>query len=207
MGPTIQHILFDADGVIQQARQHWQPAFQVALRLDDELQARAVLDDVFAAETESLESEGGFAERLHRVLARWGRAGLAPQALNVMHDIEVHHDVMQVVQAVRRSGIPCHVASNQQSSRARHMSEGLNYRSLFDAEFYSCVVGASKPKVGYFEKVVARLGCPASSVLFFDDRLENVEAAQQAGLAAALFYGADGAAALKLQLASFGVSI
>jgi putative hydrolase of the HAD superfamily len=124
-----------------------------------------------------------------------------------MHDIEVHHEVMQVVQAVRRSGIPCHIASNQQSSRARHMSEGLNYRSLFDAEFYSCVVGAAKPKAGYFQKVVAKLGCPAGSVLFFDDRLENVKAAQQEGLAAALFYGADGAAALERQLASFGVAV
>lgn len=207
MGPTIQHILFDADGVVQQARQHWQPAFQVALRLDDESHARVVLDEVFAAEIESLESEGGFAERLENVLARWGRAALVREALDVMHDIEVHHEVMQVVQAVRRSGIPCHIASNQQSSRARHMSEGLNYKALFDAEFYSCVVGAAKPKAGYFEKVVAELGCPASSVLFFDDRLENVEAAQQAGLVASLFFGTDGAAALKRRLASFGVAL
>lgn len=204
---AIENILFDADGVLQQATQHWQTAFQVALRLKDESQARAVLEDVLAAETEVLESNGGFAERLEVVLAKWERPNLVVEALNVMHAIEVHQDVMQVVQAVRHSGIRCHIASNQQTSRAKHMSEGLNYKSLFDTEFYSCFVGAAKPKASYFERVIAKLGCHAGTVLFFDDRVENVKAAKQAGLTAAVFYGADGAGALKRQLASFGVSV
>lgn len=203
---AIENILFDADGVLQHATQHWQPAFQAVLNLTDEWQAKAVLEDVFSAETEVLESDGGFAERLEAVLAKWERPGLVLEALNVMHAIEVHQDVMQVVQAVRRSGTPCHIASNQQTSRARHMSQGLNYKSLFDTEFYSCLVGVAKPKISFFEKVVAVLGCNPSSVLFFDDRIENVEAAKQAGLNAAVFYGTDGAIALKRQLASFGVS-
>jgi putative hydrolase of the HAD superfamily len=204
---AIENILFDADGVLQQAAQHWQPAFQAALRLKDESQAKAFLEDVFAAETEVLESDGGFAERLAEVLAKWERPGLDREALNVMHAIEVNQDVMQVVQAVRRLGIRCHLASNQQTSRAEHMSERLNYKSLFDTEFYSCFVGVAKPRVSYFEKVVAKLGCRASAVLFFDDRAENVEAAKQAGLSAAVCYGSDGAASLKRQLASFGVLV
>jgi putative hydrolase of the HAD superfamily len=204
---AIEHILFDADGVLQHAAQHWQQAFQAVLRLKDESQARALLEDIFAAETEALESDGGFAELLEELLEKWERPGFALEALNVMHAIEVQQDVMQVVQAVRHSGIPCHIASNQQTSRARHMSEGLNYRSLFDTEFYSCFVGAAKPKISYFEKVIAALGCNPSSVLFFDDRIENVEAAKQAGLNAAVFYGPDGAPALKRQLASFGVLV
>jgi putative hydrolase of the HAD superfamily len=204
---AIENILFDADGVLQQATQHWQPAFQAALLLKDEAQARAVLEDVFAAETEVLESDGCFTDRLVKVLTKWERPGLVLEALSVMHAIEVHQDVMQVVQAVRRSGIQCHIASNQQTSRAKHMSEELNYRSLFDTEFYSCFVGAAKPKANYFERVVVKLGCHAGEVLFLDDRDENVEAAKRAGLNAVVCYGADGAAALKRQLASFGVLV
>ena len=85
------------------------------------------------------------------------------------------------------------------------MSESLNYRSLFDTEFYSCFVGAAKPKAAFFEKVVAQLGCDASGVLFLDDRAENVEGAKQAGLNAAVFFGSEGPIALRRQLASFGV--
>jgi len=204
---AIKHILFDADGVLQYATRHWQPALQSVLNLDNESQAKAFVQDVFAAETEVLESESGFIVRLEAVLAKWGRPGLLSETLAVLHSIEVHHDVMQTVQAIRRSGIRCHIASNQQTLRARHMSEGLNYRSLFDTEFYSCFVGAAKPKTKFFDKVVAQLDCEAGAVLFLDDRAENVESAKQAGLNAEVFFGADGALSLQRQLASFGVFV
>ncbi|WP_431095684.1 HAD family hydrolase [Polaromonas aquatica] len=204
---AIENILFDADGVLQYATRHWQPALQSILKLEDETQAKAVLADVFEAETEVLEAEGGFAERLDAVLSKWGRSGFLSEALSVIHAIEIHQDVMQSVQSIRRSGIRCHVGSNQQTSRAKHMSEGLNYRSLFDTEFYSCVVGVAKPKVAFFEKVVAQLGCDASAVLFLDDRAENVKAAKQAGLNAMVFFGSNGASELQRQLAGFGVIV
>ena len=204
---AIENILFDADGVLQYATRHWQPALQSVLKLENEAQARSFVDDVFEAETAVLESEGGFIELLEAVLAKWGRSGFLPQALEVLHAIEVHQDVMQTVQAVRRLGVGCHIGSNQQSFRARHMSEELGYGLLFDTEFYSCFVGSAKPKVSFFEKVVAQLGCDASAVLFLDDRAENVEAAKQAGLNAMVYFGSNGAAALRRQLADFGVVV
>ncbi len=202
---TLHHILFDADGVLQCATQHWQPALQSVLGLDDESHAQAVVADIFAAETKVLECEGGFVERLEAVLVKWGRAGLLAETLKVLHAIDVHDDVMQTVQAVRRAGIGCHIASNQQTLRARHMSEGLNYRALFDSEFYSCFVGAAKPRPAFFHMVLARLGCDPREVLFLDGRPENVEAARQAGLNAVVFLGADGALSLRRQLGNFGV--
>jgi putative hydrolase of the HAD superfamily len=202
---TIENILFDADGVLQYPTRHWQPALQSVLMLRDEAQAKAIVDDIFAAEIEVLESTTGFAEKLEAVLAKWDRASFLTQTLNVLHAIEVNHDVMQTVQAVRRSGIRCHIGSNQQALRARYMSEGLNYRLQFDSEFYSCFVGSAKPQAKFFEKVIAQIGCEASAVLFLDDRAENVEAAKQAGLNALVCFGADGAASLRRQLAGLGV--
>lgn len=79
------------------------------------------------------------------MLSKWGRSGLLNEALAVLHSVELHHDVMQTVQAIRRLGIRFHIASNQQALRAKHMSEGLNYGSLFDSEFYSCFIGSAKP--------------------------------------------------------------
>ena len=45
------------------------------------------------------------------------------------------------------------------------MSAEQNDKTLFDTEFYACGVGAAKPKVEFFDKVVAQLGCDASAVL------------------------------------------
>ena len=201
----INHILFDADGVLQYPTVHWQPALKSILRLEDDAQADAVLKDVFEAETEVLESPTGFIERLEARLAKWNRAAQVVETLNALHAIEVHADVMQTVQALRRAGFGCHVASNQQALRAKHMSEALNYKALFDREFYSCRLGAAKPKLEFFEKAIAELGCDANNVLFLDDRAENVEAAKRAGLNAMVFFGVDGAHALQRQLAGFGV--
>jgi len=202
---TIENILFDADGVLQYAAAHWQPALQSVLQLEDEVQAEAVLTDILEAESEVLELPTGFLERLGTRLAKWNRASLISETLNALHAIEVHADVMETVQALRRAGFRCHVGSNQQALRAKHMSESLNYRDLFDSEFYSCFMGAAKPKLEFFEKAVAKLGCNANEVLFLDDRVENVEAAKLAGLNATVFFGADGARSLQRQLASFGV--
>ena len=203
----IKHILFDADGVLQYAKRHWQPALQSVLTLDDESQARAVVEDILEAETEVLQSATGFIERLEVKLANWGRSKFVLETLNVLHDIEIYVDIMQTVQAIRRSGIRCHIGSNQQSLRARHMSTTLNYKLLFDSEHHSCFIGAAKPQAAFFEKVIARLGCDASAVLFLDDRLENVEAAKQAGINAIVFFGADGASSLERSLADFGVFV
>lgn len=204
---SIENILFDADGVLQYPTRHWQPALQSVLTLEDESQAKALVEDILEAEAEVLESATGFVERLEAKLAKWGRASFLAETLNVLHAIEIHQDVMQTVQAVRRLGIPCHVGSNQQALRARHMSEGLNYRLLFDREFYSCFVGAAKPRVAFFEAVIAQLGCDASAILLLDDRAENVEAAKQAGLNAMLYFGRDGAASLRRQLSRLGILV
>jgi len=204
---AIENILFDADGVLQYPTVHWKPALKSVLELEDETQVEAVLNDILEAETEVLESPTGFMERLEATLAKWSRSTLVSATLNALHAIEVHADVMQTVQALRRAGFRCHVGSNQQALRAKHMSEVLNYRSLFDSEFYSCFLGAAKPRPEFFEKTIAELGCNASAVLFLDDRAENVEAAKRAGLNAKVFFGTDGAVSLQRRLAGFGVLV
>ena len=58
-------------------------------------------------------------------------------------------EVMRIVLSLQHAGVLCHIASNQQASRARHMSEVLNYRTLFTREFYSCALGVAKPDIDH----------------------------------------------------------
>jgi FMN phosphatase YigB (HAD superfamily) len=46
-----------------------------------------------------------------------------------------------------------------------------------------------KPDPEFFSKLVRKSGQPAESLLFFDDLVENVAAARQAGLEAVVFDG------------------
>ena len=60
----------------------------------------------------------------------------------------------------------------------------------FDRRFYSCRLALAKPDPAVYEAVLDDLGATPRSVLFIDDRAENVLAARAAGLQAVRFRSA-----------------
>ncbi|TAK43784.1 MAG: HAD family hydrolase [Betaproteobacteria bacterium] len=202
---SIEAVLFDADGVVQRPSVWWRQAFARLLGTTDAVRLDAFVRDFDSAERPALSVSTGFEDALASVLERWNRAGQLHEVLQILTTIEIYDDVLDAVQALRHSGMPCHLATNQQAHRARHMSEVMAYRELFDREFYSCHVGAAKPEVAYFSTILRELDLPGRSVLFLDDREENVAAANHAGLRAAVYDGSDGATALRRVLLDFGL--
>lgn len=74
----------------------------------------------------------------------------------------------------------------------------MGLESHFDHKFASHLIGLVKPDVNSYEYVINALGVDASSILFFDDNLINVEAAQTVGMQAEHVVGIDAlTAALK----------
>ena len=202
---AIAAILFDADGVIQRTRGHWRERFQQMLGRDADLEA--FVAEVFAAEKPCLTGAEDFPSRLAGLLARWGSDATVEQALAVWTDIEVNHEMIDRIATLRLSGFACHLASNQFAHRARYMSTELDYRSVFDREFYSCRVGHAKPDEGYFEHILSELQLPGDRVVFIDDIEPNVAAARRVGLRAIHFPANAGAAALAAHLAPHGITV
>ncbi len=207
-GPkTPTAVLFDADGVIQRA-----PA-DIHMRLTMALGAtpanrEACMADYFAAEAPCL-TGADFAEALKPVMAKWKLTGDPAVVLAVWHEIEVDHSILETIGALRRSGVYCALASNQQSHRAGHMSDQLAYHEVFDREFYSCHLGHMKPSPDYFHEIVRLAGLDPGRTLFIDDRIDNVEAARQAGLRAAQFVLGEigaGAEPMRRLLTSYGLA-
>ncbi|MBI5580626.1 MAG: HAD-IA family hydrolase [Deltaproteobacteria bacterium] len=203
---TIEAILFDADGVLQRPAVPWRQAFERLLGFDA-MSLDTFMRDLRAAEFPALCAPAGFEDELAAVLDRWNCAERLTDTLRVLTAIEVYDDVMEAVQALRYCGVACHLASNQQSHRARHMSEGMGYRSLFDGEFYSCYLGVAKPDVEYFAAILRGLGLPGRSVLFLDDVEANVAAAREVGLSAVVYDGASGVSELRRLLIEFGLDV
>ncbi len=200
---TIEAILFDADGVIQRTRGNWREQFTALLGRDEDLDA--FIADLFAAEKPCLSGAADFPTELAGVLERWGSPASVAQALGVWTNIEVHADVVALIETLRSRGMRCHLASNQQAHRARYMSDELGYRTLFDREFYSCRVGVAKPAAAYFEHLLDELKLPAGRVLFVDDIEANVLAARSIGINGVHFTANAGAAAMDAHLARHGV--
>lgn len=183
----------------------WREAFAPILGTADPARLEPFLQDVIEAESSALCTPSGFDDALAHVLIKWHRADHLAEVLRVMNAIDVYEEVMGVAQSLRQAGVNCHIASNQQAGRARHMSETLNYRTLFTREFYSCSLGVAKPEAAFFEHILHALNLPGNNVLFLDDRPENVEAAQRVGLAAAVYVGESGPHVLQKVLAEHGL--
>ena len=204
---VIKAVLFDADGVLQRPAYRWRRAFGELPGLTEEAPLDQFARDVLDIEATFLECEDDFAVAMAELVERSGHRFDAGTILTILNAIEVDAAIMDVVQSLRSSGIKCYLASNQQMHRALHMSETLGYAGLFDGEFYSCRLGVAKPKLSFFERVLAVLDLPGDAVLFLDDRAENVAGALQAGLYAAVFDGAAGRSALSEMLLIHGLQI
>jgi putative hydrolase of the HAD superfamily len=202
----IEVILIDADGVIQYAPEDWFDAFARCLACGDPDLARKFTADIYAAKTACLSRAHGFDEALHDVLRTWDRVEQKSLVLEAMLSIRRHHEVLELVSAVRASGIRCYIASNQQAQRATFMSTELGYAPMFDGELYSCNLGAAKPSELYFELALKAVGADACSTLFIDDRPENVAGARRVGLQSLVYDGRSGAAVLKSHLRDFGIT-
>jgi glucose-1-phosphatase len=98
--------------------------------------------------------------------------------------------------------IPDHITrallSNSNALHWPRVEDEFGLRELFEHRFVSHLTGRIKPDPDAFEHVVHSLGCDPASVLFLDDNLLNVEAAQAVGMQGALVRGiAEAEAALR----------
>jgi putative hydrolase of the HAD superfamily len=198
-------VLFDADGVIQRTAGGWRERF--AAMLDDATDLDAFVAEIFASERPCLTGAVDFPTQLGEVLNRWRSRVPVEQALTVWTNIEVDESVLELIAALRRSGVTCCLASNQQTHRAHYMSSELGYRSLFDRQFYSCCVGHAKPDAAYFEHILTDLGLAPEQALFIDDVEPNVISARQIGIPSVHFTANAGAEVLSGHLAAHGIRV
>ena len=74
--------------------------------------------------------------------------------------------------------------SNTNSMHWSHLHQMFDVQGLFDPALASHEMHLAKPDPVIFQRAVARLGLPASNILFFDDMMDNVLMARQMGLRA-----------------------
>ena len=179
----VHTVLLDADGVLQWPTPGWLDVWRPYAGDD--------LDDfvvgMFEAEKPALRGEVGLHESLAAYLRRrWGREpdpAVVDDLASGWALIEIFEEAFALVDAIRASGLRCHLATNQQVYR-RDIMLGLGYPEHFDRLFFSCDLGVAKPDPDYFRAILAELGCGPEGIVFVDDREDNVEAARSVGLAA-----------------------
>lgn len=81
--------------------------------------------------------------------------------------------------------------SNTNSIHWEKLLSAYEFMGHFDRRFASQMLGCAKPDNTIYEKVEQMLEVDARSILFFDDRQENIDAAARLGWNARLYVGAE----------------
>lgn len=202
-GPGIRHVMFDADGVLQELPGGWIAAAEPFFG------ARALefLQRSYEAEQPTLAGQGDHLAIVTATLAEFGVAvPVADVYRGIWLSMEPVAASLAVVRALRQGGYGVHLGTNQERYRAAHMREVLGYDGLFDVSCYSCELGAAKPDLAFFTEAARRIGAEPSAILFIDDNAGNVAAAREAGLSAEQWCIDDGHDVLHGLLARHGVT-
>jgi putative hydrolase of the HAD superfamily len=202
-GPGIRHVMFDADGVLQNLPGGWIAAAEPFFGP----RALEFLQRSYEAELPTLAGQGDHLAILTATLAEFEvTVPVADVYRGIWLSMEPVAASLAVVRALRQGGYGVHLGTNQERYRAAHMREVLGYDGLFDVSCYSCELGAAKPDLAFFTEAARRIGAEPSTILFVDDNAANVAAARESGLSAEQWCIDDGHDVLHGLLARHGVT-
>ncbi len=199
----ILHVLFDADGVLQDMPGGWYAALEPYVGE----RAREFCHQTWKDELPTLAGRGDYLPLLAAVLLEYGVTEPVDLVYRqVWQRIERDDASFGIVAALRRNGYGVHLGTNQERRRGDYMRTELGYDALFDTSCYSYDVGVAKPDPSFFTEAARRIGADPSTILFIDDSAANVGGARAAGLTAVHWDLEQGHDALVDLLAQHGVA-
>ena len=186
-------LVLDLDGVVLKPTEPWERSLPPDLGIPPAEIARDFFNesfleilrgrlDLYVGLQAYLESRG-VVDRLEEFVGYWFE-----------HDGTVDPHVLAAADAWRaRTGGRVFAASNQEHHRAAYLRDEKGLGGHFDELVYSAALGVCKPDRVFFTNAQARMGVTvAQSILFVDDKVENVDGARMCGWRAMLYRGAEG---------------
>ncbi len=189
----IAAIIFDLDGVLR----FWNDSRTARIELAHGLKPGAI--EAAAFESEILEkvvtgqitratwvAQVGVNLGAARAVQEWAARGAS-----------VNHEVHQLLQELRKSGIRVALLTNGTDELAIELSD-LGLDEEFDAIFNSAELHVAKPSEAVYRSILQSLGLNSTEVAYIDDSPANVYAASLCGIEVHLY---DGVPVLKRWLA------
>lgn len=185
MPPVVRCVVFDLDGVIRHfdpdreaeaaAALGWTPGAVAARSFRPELCGPLVVGECTRAEW------------VARVGDAIGNAAVAAAWLDDRGAVDP--SMLELIGAVRSDGMRVSLLTNGTDTIADELAH-LGIADLFDDVFNTWDIGVAKPDPEIYAHVCRAIGAEPNEVVFFDDSLSNVVAAQGFGLRAHRFESA-----------------
>ncbi len=181
---SIKAVIFDADGVLvfpYRFAEHLTREHQITQDATQAFWQGKFLDCILG--------KADLKAVLPPYLKEWGWHGSVEEFMQLWFSVEdaVDTRVLETVKSLRKAGLVCCLASNQEPHRAEYMKEVMGFSAHFDHLFFSGVLGMKKPDARFYEAVEAALGLSGEQIAFWDDSPRHVDAAKERGWQAELY--------------------
>jgi len=186
---TIQTILYDADGVLVVG-----DSFKNHLEHDLHITPSMTGEFFGGAFNDCLRGQADLKTAIAPYLSRWGWRSSPAAFLDLWFDIEkqTNQQLLDHVQQLRKQGLKCYVATNQERYRTSYMKEFMMLEKYFDGIFASNQLGVCKPDQVFFQTILSQLQITdPTTVMFWDDMQVNVDAALSMNIDAHLYTSFD----------------
>ena len=110
--------------------------------------------------------------------------------------LRVNHDTLALARQIKAHGVRIAILSNMPHDLLAYVRREFQWLNEFEVKIWSCEFGSTKPDPAIYRHCLNALGCAPERSLFFDDRLNNVEAARDLGMDAHMFESAEQAGAI-----------
>jgi putative hydrolase of the HAD superfamily len=102
---------------------------------------------------------------------------------------DVDDEMISLIEGLAASGQRIGLLSNIPEELAAHYEENHRWLKHFNLVAFSCRIGHTKPQPDAYLWCCRSLGLAPERVLFVDDRVENIQAAEAIGMSGHLFVG------------------
>jgi putative hydrolase of the HAD superfamily len=131
---------------------------------------------------------------LKKYLKKWKVKKNVDELLREWFEFEnqVDRDLVDLVKKLRKKGLICVLATNQEKYRNRYLKDKMKFEEIFDLIFSSVEIGFKKPDWEFYDHIYERLQkvfpqLNKAEVLFFDDKEKNIVAAKNYGFRAEVY--------------------
>lgn len=176
----IKVVLFDADGVLLTGTM-FSTYLQTYLGLHEDV-VQPFFDNEFK---KCLTGQSDIKDELPKYLKRWGWTKNVNDFLELWFKSEhiIDNRLITYIQTLRKKGINCSVATNQERNRVEYMRSQMGFNTLFNKIYASSHLGYIKSNKNFFAKVLQDLpSMQKKEILFWDNSMRNVLVAKKFGI-------------------------
>ncbi len=186
MNKKIKLLLIDGDGVSVLSRLKFSENLKQDFGIDTD-----VTDEFFKHDfNDCLTGHKDMQDYLPKYLKKWGLKHSFSEILDYWFKSEdsPNKPLLDYLQALRKQGVVCCLATNQEKYRTRYVVESMKFKLYFDKIYSSCDMGVKKPDQRFFEIILKDYpNISKNQVMLWDDQLKNVEAAIDLGINAQVY--------------------